>query len=260
MTKTKGVYEWAKNNFNISIGCFNDCKYCYSSSIAHRHGRVQRDCWKNMYTKSYAKIDEQLKRLPKTKNTDPDLYDIMFPSSHDLFEENLEEACYALSKILELGKTILIVTKPRIAVISELIYRFQDYKKQILFRFTMGTADDDVRQYWETNASTVRERMICLYLAYKAGFNTSVSIEPFLEDYTLIKHIKRIHSYVTHDIWVGPMNFTHVPKKYIEELNQDLYYTPKNLLRIKKEIDSLGFDNIRYKDHFLNKIKLEVST
>ena len=54
------------------------------------------------------------------------------------------------------------------------------------------------------------------------------------------------------------MNFTHVPKEYIEELKQDLYYTPENLRRIKKEVDSLGFDNLRYKDHFLNKIKVEV--
>jgi DNA repair photolyase len=118
----------------------------------------------------------------------------------------------------------------------------------------MTSGDDEVLRYWETNAPLSRERMTCLYLAYKAGFNTSVSVEPFLEDYSLIRHIKTIHPYVTHDIWIGPMNFTHVPKEYIEELNQEAYYTKENLIKIKKEIDSLCYGGIRYKDHFLNKI------
>ncbi|MCE7748401.1 MAG: hypothetical protein GPJ51_08380 [Candidatus Heimdallarchaeota archaeon] len=263
MTTTKGTKEWAKSNFNISIGCENDCKYCYAKAMAHRYGRVQRPFWKHMRNKTYAQIVLQIKRLPKPLELNlqnpnnienPELLDIMFPSSHDITEENLERACYALSKLLEKGYTVLIVTKPRLEVIAELLYRFQRFKSAILFRFTMTSGDDQALQYWETNASLSRERMICLYLAYKAGFSTSVSIEPFLEDYTLIEHIKKIQKYVTQDIWVGPMNFTHVPKEYIQELNQAEYYTKENLIRIKQEIDALGFDNIKYKDHFLNKI------
>ncbi len=255
MTKTAGTKEWAKENFNISVGCSNDCKYCYAKSMAHRFGRILRSLWKHMQNKTYEQIKKQIKWIGKVNNDDPELFDIMFPSSHDITEENLEKACYAIDKLLEAGNTILIVTKPRIEVISELIYRFQKHRTAILFRFTMTSGDDDALSYWETNAPCARERMICLYLAHAAGFSTSVSIEPFLEDYTLINHIKKIHHYVTHDIWIGPMNFTHVPKEYLEEHNQYLYYTPENLRRIKKEIDSLGFDNIRYKDHFLNKIK-----
>lgn len=254
VTRTAGTKEWSVENFNISIGCENDCRYCYAKAMAHRYGRVKRQLWFCMLNKTFDKIDQQIKRLKKPSN-DSELLDIMFPSSHDLTINNLELACYALSNILELGYTVLIVTKPRLDVISELIYRFQHFKSAILFRFTMTSGDDEALSYWETNAPRARERMICLYLAYKAGFRTSVSIEPFLEDYTLIEHIKKIHPYVTQDIWVGPMNMTHVPKEFVQELDQDQYYTTENLIRIKKEIDSLGFTNIRYKDHFLNKIK-----
>ena len=252
MTKTAGTKEWAKENFNISVGCSNDCKYCYAKAMAHRYGRVLRPYWEYMNNKTFAEIDKQIR---KVKNEDPKLLDIMFPSSHDLVSGNLEKACYALHKLLELGNTILIVTKPRINIITELLYSFQNYRDQILFRFTMTSGDDEALQYWETNAPKSRERMICLFLAFQAGFRTSVSLEPFLEDYTLIPHIKTIHPYVTDDIWIGPMNFAHVPKEYIEEMDQDRYYTPDNLRFIKKEIDKLGFDNIRYKDAFLNKIK-----
>lgn len=256
VTRTAGTKEWALQNLNISLGCENDCEYCYSKAMSHRYGRCSRDLWKYMKTISYEQIDQRIKNLKSPSlNTDDDILDIMFPSSHDITSSNLEESCYALSEILEKGYTVLIVTKPRISVISELLYRFQSFKSSILFRFTMTSGDDEVLRYWETNASSSRERMICLYLAYKAGFRTSVSIEPFLEDYTLINHIKKLHRYVTGDIWVGPMNMTHVPKEFVQELDQNQYYTPKNLIRIKKEIDSLGFTNIRYKDHFLNKIK-----
>lgn len=256
MAKTKGTKEWSRQNLNITLGCENDCKYCYSKAMSHRYGRCQRPFWKYMKNLSYAKIDQRIKNLKPPSIADDDTFlDIMFPSSHDITENNLDEACYALWKILEKGYTVLIVSKPRIAVISELLYRFQSFKTAILFRFTMTSGDDEALNYWETAAPKSRERMICLYLAYKAGFNTSVSIEPFLEDYTLISHIKKIQRYVTNDIWVGPMNMTHVPKEFVREFNQDQYYTPDNLRRIKKEIDALGFDNIKYKDHFLNKIK-----
>lgn len=254
-TRTKGTKEWAIENFNISDGCYNDCKYCYAKAMSHRFGRIPRNIWKIMRNRSYKKIQQQLKNLTKKPNTDPQLYDIMFPSSHDLFEENLELACYALDELLRLGKTILVVTKPRLAVVAEILYQFQKYRTAIGFRFTITTGDDEVRRYWETDGPSVRERMLCLFLAHSAGFHTSVSIEPFLEDYTLIRLIKTVHKYVNQDIWVGPMNFNHVPKEHIEELRQDLYYTPENLRRLKKEIDSLGFDNIRYKDHFLNKLE-----
>lgn len=265
MVKTKGTLEWAKNNFNISIGCLNDCRYCYAKSYADFYNRVQRAFWCEMYTKPINQITAQLNRLPKPAN-DPELYDVMFPSSHDIHPENLDEAVYAIGNILEKGLTLLIVSKPKIAVISELVYRFQDYKDQILFRFTLTSSDDEMIRFWEGSAPLARERMICLYLAYSTGFQTSVSIEPFLEDYALLRHIETIQKYVTENIWVGPMNFKYVVKSDLEEfenlfgISQKDYYTSENLIRIKKEIDSLSFDNIRYKDHFLNKIKLEVST
>ena len=257
MAKTKGTLEWAYKNVNCSKGCPNDCRYCYSSSNANKYGWKKRDDWHNIENKDWMAA----KHFRKVKNTDPELYDVMFPSSHDVVEENVDLSLKVLLKLLTPGNTVLFTTKPRLFVIERILEELPYYVQshQLCFRFTITTLDDQVRLYWEKGASPIKERFDCLKLVFHNDGLTSISSEPFLDE-TIVRLIEKVHPYVTENIWVGPMNFTHVPKEYIEELRQNLYYTPDNLRRIKNEIDSLGFDNIRYKDHFLNKIKLEVST
>ena len=40
-----GTREWASANINISNGCYNDCKYCYSKSMAIRFKRKTPENW-----------------------------------------------------------------------------------------------------------------------------------------------------------------------------------------------------------------------
>jgi len=60
-----------------------------------------------------------------------------------------------------------------------------------------------------------------------------------------------VDPYISHTIWIGPMNKVHVPK---EMWNGELttLYSPTALKQFKKEIDALNNPKIQYKDHFLN--------
>ena len=54
-------------------------------------------------------------------------------------------------------------------------------REQLLFRFTVGSAKDDVLSFWEPGAPTFAERMASLELAWAHGYQTSVSCEPMLD-------------------------------------------------------------------------------
>jgi DNA repair photolyase len=250
VTRTAGTREFAVKNVNCSKGCSNDCTYCYSKSFGNHYGWKKRADWSNMENKDWMFN----KKFKKAKNTNKDLFDVMFPSSHDITLSNIDLAIAVCKNILEPGNSLLIVSKADDDWIRYFLRPLYEYEEQILFRFTITTLDNRSKDFWETNAPSISSSLKALEFTYDTGLKTSVNIEPFLDD-TVVNVVKRVHPYVTNDIWVGPMNMTHVPKEFVQELDQDQYYTPENLKRIKKEIDSLGFTNIRYKDHFLNKIK-----
>lgn len=239
MVRTRGTKEWACKNINFSKGCSNNCQYCYARRIGNRFGWKKWDDWKNMVNrnelakKKYQKIDGV----------------IMSPSSHDITPENINLAKVVFFHILEVGNTLLIVSKPDVQLIKELNEFLAKFKNQILWRLTIGTLNDNLRDYWEPGAPSIENRLCALEELYKNGWKTSVSIEPFL-DRDVIKLIKRIESFVSHTIWIGPMNKIHVPK---ELWTQDLteLYSPESLYSLKKEIDSLNNAKIRYKDHFI---------
>jgi len=110
-----------------------------------------------------------------------------------------------LRHILEAGNEVLIVSKPHLVCIKAICKEFEKYKDKILFRFTIGSADDAVLKFWEPNAPGFKERLACLKLAYKKGFGASVSCEPMLDN-NIDKVIKKCSPYVTETIWVGKIN------------------------------------------------------
>ena len=105
------------------------------------------------------------------------------------------------------------------------------------------------------NAPSHEDRLESLVLAYKEGFRTSVSIEPFLDsDPQQLVH--EVAPYVTESIWIGPMNY--IPRNSISEEDQPIYdHMRKNIdVSHLKEIyeDLKDFPKIRFKDSM--KIKL----
>lgn len=193
--KVSGTKEWATSNVNIQSGCKNNCKYCYAKSMALRFGRETRNSWKEITLKPH-KLDDNYKKKEGT---------IMFPTTHDITTENLDECLMVLHKLLGVGNQLLIVSKPDPKCIKKLCEELIEYKDQILFRFTIGSANNEVLKFWEPNAPSFEDRVLALKIAHDLGFETSVSCEPMLDN-QIEDVVEKVEGYVTNSIWLGLVN------------------------------------------------------
>lgn len=246
---TSGTKEWADYNVNCIKGCANNCRYCYAKMMAKRFGRATEETWKDMEIRE----DVLNKKFRKFKGR------VMFPSSHDIVDiPEIKEACFTVLKnLLDADNEVLVTMKPSISVTKDVVEGFRTYKDRIQFRFTITSNDDDILSFWEPNAPPYNERLESLKLAYKDGFKTSVSVEPFLDD-DPVPLVKELSTYITESIWVGPMN--HMPRKNIHPDDIPEYNRIRNakgvdnLRRIHMELISVP--NIRFKDSMRNKLGL----
>lgn len=199
---TSGTREWADFTFNCIKGCGNDCRYCYAKVMAKRFGRATDNAWKRMKIRKDV-FKKDFRKLPGR---------VMFPSTHDIFEtQPFKDCCFTmLGKLFKSGNEVLITTKPRLKVTKEICREFGQYMKQMQFRFTITSANDELLAFWEPNAPRYKERIDSLKYAYLKQFRTSVSIEPFL-DYDPSDLVESITPYVTESIWIGRMNY--IPRK-----------------------------------------------
>ena len=132
---------------------------------------------------------------------------IMFPSTHDITPFNVDAYIRVALLMLAKGNSLLIVSKPRMDCVIKMVEAFRDYKKQILFRFTIGTVDENVSLQWEPSAPLPVERRNSLQLAWEAGYRTSVCIEPMLQGANeAIRVVEWVRPYVTDTVWIGKMN------------------------------------------------------
>jgi DNA repair photolyase len=83
---------------------------------------------------------------------------------------------------------------------------FEQFKDQILFRFSIGACDDQILSYWEPNAPGYDERKESLIVAHQEGFQTSVSVEPMLDSVHIATLIGELLPYVSQSLWIGKMN------------------------------------------------------
>ena len=190
-----GVGEWAAASVNYQNGCEHDCRYCYAKAMAIRFKRATPQSWCHPVIRPKALAMSYHKREGR----------IMTPTSHDITPVNLQASLIVLRKLLQAGNELLIVSKPHLSCIQTLCADLQDFKAQILFRFTMGSADETTLRYWEPAAPSFHERLAALKWAHQQGFATSVSCEPML-DLHINKVIAATKPYVTDAIWLGRVN------------------------------------------------------
>ncbi len=131
----------------------------------------------------------------------------MFPSSHDITPDNLDAALVVLGKLLRAGNRVLVVSKPHLEVIRAICDQFGDYRKSILFRFTITATSNEILAFWEPGAPTYEERREALAYAFDAGFDTSVSVEPMLDTSNIDQLVADLTPRVSHSIWIGKMNY-----------------------------------------------------
>jgi DNA repair photolyase len=190
-----GTGEWAEHNVNIQHGCGNRCMYCYASAMAIRFGRKTAANWR-IPEVDLAKVDKRYGRKSGR---------IMFPTSHDIDEDNIGACAAVLKKMLASGNDVLIVSKPRLSCVKQLCIELAGFKGQVMFRFTIGSADDAILKAWEPGAPAFAERIASLKYAHGAGFRTSVSCEPML-DARIDMVIRKARTFVTDSIWLGRAN------------------------------------------------------
>ena len=247
---TSGTKEWADININCVNGCANDCRYCYAKMIAKRFKRCTEKTWKNMIIRT----DDVQRRYRKFNGR------VMFPSSHDIVDiPEIKDACFTvLEKLLVANNEVLVTTKPCLSIIKDIIDQFREYQQQIQFRFTITSNNNELLSFWEPNAPPYEERLESLILAYKEGFKTSVSVEPFLDEEPQ-QLVHEIAPYVTESIWIGPMNY--IPRNNIPDEDQPKYDDMRENIDVShlKEIyeDLRDFPKIMFKDSM--RIKLGLS-
>lgn len=193
--KVFGTQEWAKRTKNFISGCTNNCKYCYAKEMAVRFGRKTTCNWTEEEV-NYKKLKVNPRKASGYT---------MFPSTHDITPENLNNSIFFLEKLLKSGSKVLIVTKPHLEVIKRICSEFEKYKENILLRLTIGSVDSEILKFWEPNAPSFEERLAALRYAYNNGYATSVSCEPIL-DIDVKPLLNELLPYVTDAIWIGTAN------------------------------------------------------
>jgi len=246
--KVFGTKEWAKYSANSTIGCSNDCKYCYARASYIKKGN-DSETW----------TDENRINFEWNKKDGV----IMFPTNHDITTTNYDDALKVLNKLLSTGNDVLIVSKPKFEVIERLLKDLKDYKDKILFRFTIGSSDNKVLKFWEPNASLFEERLDCLKLAFNEGFATSVSMEPYLDLNTsdVVKTANKFLSYSTNSVWIGKMNgidtrIADIDENIINDYNEAM--KDENIWKIYNSLKSEP--KIRWKESIKKVIGLELAT
>lgn len=251
-----GTYEWAVENANFISGCIHNCKYCYSKEMAIRFKRKTSLNWE------IEDVDLKQLRLKRKKVNGL----IMFPSSHDITPGNLPNSIIFMQNLLASGNNLLIVTKPHLVVIEKICETFPKYKKNILFRFTIGSKNTNILKFWEPGAPTFEERKKCLIYAYRNGFSTSVSCEPMLDNLTE-ELVSDLIPYVTDSIWIGKANFllrrlkmNGVTDDESIKMAQELMVqqSDSNIKALYKTLS--GIKKIKWKESIKKIVQLEIST
>lgn len=242
MTKTSGFREWAKYSENIQIGCKHQCSYCYALGMSKRRKgqssyRANLEEWGN---NCVIRQDKLKKGFRKRNGT------IGFPTTHDIYDENYHECRDQLKKMLRVGNDVLITTKPHYNIITLLCEELKEWKDQILFRFTIGSADSNVLKFFEPNAPDYKERAMAVKHAYKMGFSTSLSMEPFLDEMPYLV-IQQLEPYITDTIWLGLLNERWVPKDIKKQIKE--HENPK----IKKVFT---YKNIQFMENLISMCQL----
>ena len=215
MNKKTGTKEWAKKNVNICNGCSHNCRYCYARQMKVRFKQTTVDAWET----EVVLWDKVQQTYGKVNNNDSDVYDIMFPTTHDITPNIIEPCIAVLKNLLSVGNSVLIVSKPHIECIERLAAELEAWKKQICFRFTITAMNNDLLRYWERNAPLFEERFECLKLCFDKGFKTSISIEPALDIPTIKLLVDTLKPYVSEKIWIGIMK--QVKSRVIIETEED---------------------------------------
>lgn len=192
-----GTREWSDSSVNCCQGCAHGCIYCYARSVALQYKRIATGAdWttERINAKAVSKGYRKLKGI------------VMFPTTHDITKQTLGPCIQVLTKLLKSGNDVLIVSKPDPDIFTTVRCELEEWKAQVLFRFSIGTLDAERSVFWEPGAPKPADRLSALTEAYLSGWKTSVSMEPLLTPWTAERMVQTMAPYVTDKIWIGILN------------------------------------------------------
>lgn len=199
-----GTKEWSDASYNICRGCEHQCRYCYAWTDISRFNKGFRDA--EDWAKQKLRTNTALGADAGNRGV------VMFPTSHDITPAFLPQSLETIKNLIANGNEVLVVTKPHRDVIAALCDGLREHEDRILFRFTIGSLAEATCAFWEPGASPPTERLAALRHAFEAGFQTSVSVEPMLEDLDGTRAVvEAVEPFVTDTIWLGKMN--RMPRK-----------------------------------------------
>jgi DNA repair photolyase len=149
----------------------------------------------------------------------------MFPTTHDITPANVDAALVVLKKLLGAGNQVLIVSKPHLDCVQRLCTELNEWWGQILFRFTIGSMNEETLAFWEPGAPSFAERFSALKHAHKEGFTTSVSMEPLLElhEDAVVWTVDNLAEHVDDAVWIGKAN------RLVERLKRNGHWSPETM-------------------------------
>jgi DNA repair photolyase len=243
-----GTNEWAVTTINCSIGCNRNCAYCYARRLSLKQGKIKNIKEWETTNKVYRNLNRENKKYSGT---------VMFPSMHDINLNNLDLCLEVILNILKAGNKILITSKPELDCISVLCKNLEFFKKRILFRFTIGSSNDEILELWEPGAPSFDERFACLVYAKAKGYKTSISMEPLLDFFNVVKNVKMMYPFTTNSIWIGKMNKINerVINIYTDEIRKiEQGQTDNEIIKIYNKLKY--YPKVKWKDSYKKVLNL----
>ncbi len=257
MPETIGAYEpgWGEALRNIQQGCERDCSFCYGAEGADRRKQRKREDW-DFPVINWNKVHRKYRKVHKQ---------IMFPTTHDITENNFEACLIFLQRNLEVGNHVLIVSKMSYKIFNKLTKELWKYRRQLEVRITITARDQLLKSIFEKNSPWTEDQLLILESVLKLNLTISVSIEPFLEE-DPIRLIQELMVRGITSIWIGPMNHRGRLRKISQTIADNFdyleqIYSPQNLQTIYSNCFKLMKENpgvhIHFKDAFLKKMHIE---
>jgi DNA repair photolyase len=239
-----GTREWSESSYNIQFGCKHGCLYCYAKELALRYKQIaSHEEWANERIREKA-VNRKWNKVDGV---------IMFPTTHDITPDNLSYVITTLRNMLTPGNSVLIVSKPHYDCIKAICEELDRFKSQIMFRFTIGTLNDEACKFWEPGAPSPLLRIIALECAFNHGFQTSVSMEPMLFGWSeAIRVFRAVERFVTDTVWIGKMNKI---RSRVDMTNPDNGFMVEEIERMQRDESIIKLVNelkdepkVRWKD------------
>lgn len=185
--KDVGGNEGSKCHYTTRLdtygcGCSHDCKYCYAKSLLSFRGLWNPE---NPAVVNLAKVERAIKKLPQGKV-------VRLGGMTDCFQPIEKTHRVTLETIKLLNKYhvgYLIVTKS--AIVADDEYLGVMDKDLAHIQITITTTDDDRSMEYE-KASPPSKRIEAVEKLFRAGFDVSVRLSPYIEGYVDFDKLAKI--------------------------------------------------------------------